>query len=150
MGVIYIVEPFNDEMASLLEEMGAAVPDSDKPSRNPTPTELREACAALNGFKTKFNVKAKAHWQALISREETDEWTTLEVRKFSGAEDKPHSILFEKGTPRVILEVLKSLAGKCGPLVIIPDTGDPPIAVTAKSSVEKLLDEWDHTQGMSD
>jgi hypothetical protein len=147
MGVFYIVEPFNDEMASLLEEMGAAVPDSDGPSRNPTPAELREACAALEGFKTKFNVKAKKHWQAVISREETDEWTSLEVRKFSGSEDKPHAILFEKGSPRVILEVLKHLAGKCGPLVVIPDTGDAPIAVMGKSSVSKMLNEWGHTRG---
>jgi hypothetical protein len=148
MGVFYIVEPFNDEMASLLEQMGAAVPESDNPSRNPTPAELREACAALKDFKTRYTVKAKKHWQALISREKTDEGTILEVRKFSGSEGKPHSILFEKGTPRVILELLKHLAGRCGPLVVIPDTGEAPIAVTAESSVRMLLDEWEHTRDM--
>jgi hypothetical protein len=71
----------------------------------------------------------------------------VNVEKFKGAEDKPHPIWFEKGSPALILEILKRLAKHCGPLVVIPDTGDAPIAVTARSSIKKLLADWEHTQG---
>src|SRR3974390_954328 len=97
MGVLYHIEPFNDEMASLLEEMGAAVPDSKGRSRYPTPKEVREVCAALPGFKTKFNVKPKSHWQAMIEDTKGREWTMLNVEKFKGPENKPLPIFFEKG-----------------------------------------------------
>jgi hypothetical protein len=147
MGVFYHIHPFDDEMASFLEAIGAAVPDSDEPSRNPTLAEVRDVCGALQGFKIEFNVKPKSHWQAVIESTRGDEGTILNVEKFKGAEDKPHAIWFEKGSPALILEIVKRLSKQCGPLVVVPDTGDAPIAVTSKASVKKLLKEWEHTQG---
>jgi hypothetical protein len=143
MGVLYIVRPLDDEMASLLEGMGASVPEADGPSRNPTPAEVREACSALRGFETEFNVKPKSHWQALVQSTQRDEGTILNLEKFTGAEDKPHTIWFEKGSPAVMLEIVKRLTKQCGPLVVIPDTGGPPIAVTPQASVKMLLEEWE-------
>jgi hypothetical protein len=147
MGVFYHVEPFDDEVGSFLEEMGAAVPASDEPSRNPTPAEVREVCAALRGFEVVFNVKAKSHWQAVIEGTDGDEGTILNVEKFRGAEDKPLPIVFEKGSPALILEIVKRLAKRCGPLVVFPDTGEAPIAVTSAASVKRLMKEWEHTSG---
>lgn len=141
MGVFYYIEPFNREMAPLLQEMDAAVPDSEGPSRNPTPREVRAVCAALRGFKTEFNVNPKSRWQAVIEDTKGEEGTILNVRKFKGAEDKPHPIFFEKGPPALILEIVKGLAKRCGPLVVFPDSATP-IAVTPTSSVKKLLKEW--------
>lgn len=146
MGVLYIIRPLDDEMASLLEEMGAAVPEWDEPSRNPTPAEVRKSCSALRGFKTEFNVKPKSFWQAVIQSTKRDEGTILNLEQFKGAEDTPHTIWFEKGLPALILEIVKRLAKQCGPLVVIPDTGEAPIAVTADASVKTLLKEWEHTQ----
>jgi len=142
MGVFYHVQPFGDEMASLLEEMGAAVPASDGPSRYPTPREVREVCAALRGFKTEFYVKPKSHWSADIQSTTDDRGTLLHIEKFKGKEDQPLPVFFEKGSPSLILEILKRLAKPCGPLVVIPDTGDTPIAVTARASIPKLLKAW--------
>ena len=151
MGVIYHIEPLDDEMAALLEEMGASVPESAQPSRNPTPAEVREVCGALRDYTTEFNVKRNSYWQAIIEATKgRDEGTVLNVEKFKGAEDKPHGIWFEKGSPALILEILKRLAKHCGPLVVVPDTGDSPLAVTAKASVKKLLNDWDHTAGETD
>jgi hypothetical protein len=147
MGVFYIIQPFDDEMASFLQAMGAAVPRSRAPSRNPTPGEVRAVCSALRDFKTKFNVKPKSHWQAVIDCTTDDRGTILNLEKFKGAEDEPHAVVFEKGSPSLILEIVKRLAKQCGPLVVIPDTGDAPIAVTATASVKKLLKDWEHTQG---
>jgi hypothetical protein len=150
MGVLYHIEPLDEEMASLLGEMGAAVPRSAEPSRNPTPAEVREVCRTLDDYKTEFYVKPKSHWQAVIKGTKRDEGTILHVEKFTGAEDKPHGIWFEKGSPALIIEILKRLAKQCGPLVVMPDTGDTPIAVTARASVKKILDEWEHTAGGTD
>ena len=150
MGVFYHIEPLDEEMASLLEEMGAAVPQSAEPSRNPTPAEVREVCRTLRDYQVEFNVKPKSRWQAVIESTKRDEGTILNVEKFKGAEDEPHGIWFEKGSPALILEILKRLSKHCGPLVVMPDTGDAPIAVTAKASVKKLLNEWEHTAGGTD
>ena len=146
MGVIYIIQPLDEEMASFLGEMGAAVPEADGPSRNPTPAEVRKSCSALRGFKTTFNVKSKSHWQALLQSTQRDEGTILNLENFTDAEDKPHAIWFEKGSPKGILEIVKRLTRHCGPLVVLPDTGEAPIAVTADASVKTLLKEWEHTQ----
>jgi hypothetical protein len=146
MGIIYHIEPLDDEMAALLEEMGAAAPEAGAASRNPTPAEVRRACAALKGFETTFNVKAKSRWQAVIrgtGRGKDDQGTILNVEKFRGSEDRPHAIWFEKGSPALILEIVKRLSTDCGPLVVLPDTGDTPIAVSPKASIKKLLKEWD-------
>ena len=143
MGVLYHVEPLDGEMTALLKEMGAAVPRAAGRGRNPTPAEVREACGALRGFTTRFNVKAKARWQAIVEGAKGGEGTIVNVTKFSGAEDKPHAIWFEKGSPGVVLEIVKRLCAGCGPLVVLPDSGDVPVLVTAGAVVKKLLAEWE-------
>ena len=147
MGVFYHIEPFDDEMASFLDEMGAAVPESEGKSRNPTPAEVRAVCAALPDVAVEFNVKPNSHWQAVIESTRRDEGTILNMGKFKGTEDKRLRVVFEKGPPALILEIVKRLAKQCGPLVVVPDTGDAPIAVTATASVKKLLKEWEHAAG---
>ena len=141
MGVFYHIEPLDDEMATLLDEMGGTAPKFDKPSRNPTPAEVREACATLGGFEVEFNVKPKSRWQAIITNRSDAEGTIVNLEKFKGDEEKPLAMWFEKGPPALILQVVKELAKWCGPLVVVPDTGDVPIAVTAKSVVKKLVAE---------
>ena len=150
MGVFYHVAPLDAEMAEFLEASGQRVPIRKKASREPTPAEVREACAGLAGFRTEFNVRPRSSiWQAVIdgaTKANRDVGTLLNVDKFNGDEDEPHSIWFEKGSPKVILEIVGRLARECGTLVVVPDTGDAPIAVTGKDSVEKLLREWEHTR----
>jgi hypothetical protein len=142
VGVFYHVQPLDKEMAALLGEMGAAVPRFDGAARNPTPAEVREACGALRGFETRFNVKAGKHWQAVVEGAGGDEGTIVNVEKFKGFEDRPHSIWFEKGSPAVVLQIVKQLSRRCGPLVVLPDSGDTPVAVTATSSMKNLLRDW--------
>ena len=151
MGVLYYIRPLDEEMAAVLEEMGASVPNGESPSRNPTPSELREACGKLRDFKVTFNVKPESYWQAVIDGIKSDDGTILNIDNFDGAENQPHDeIWFEKGSPSLILEIVRRVAKLCGPLVVWPDCGDRPIAVTGKDSVKKLLNEWEHTQGSTD
>lgn len=142
MGVLYHVEPLDEEMAGLLHAMGEKLPDADLPSRNPTPQEVRAVCDALRGYTVEYNITPKARWQAIIEGKGGEDGTILNIEKFNAAEDQPLPIWFEKGDPALILEIVKQLAKICGPLVVIPDTGDVPITVTANASVKKLLREW--------
>jgi hypothetical protein len=142
MGVFYHFVPLDDEMAALLDEMGAAVSDWHGRSRNPTPAEVRKACGTLPGYKTHFNVKPKPHWQAVIDGVAGRDATILNMDSFKEAEDKPHTIWFEKGSPALILEITKRLSKGCGPLVVMPASGDVPIAVTPDVSVQELVRKW--------
>jgi hypothetical protein len=150
MGVFYHIAPLDGELAEFLRASGqGAAKQKKKRSREPTPAEVREACAGLADFHTEFNVRPRSSiWQAVIrgaTKGNRNAGTILNVDKFNGGEDEPHSIWFEKGTPSLILEIVRRLARECGALVVVPDTGDAPIAVTGNDLVEKLLREWEHT-----
>ena len=149
MGVIYIVEPLDDEIADYLHDVGVIVPEWKGLCRNPTPKEIREVCGNLTDLSVQYFSPPEHHWQVMIegkNNPENEPWTLLNVRNFNGCEDEPHAISFEKGWPSLILRIVLGLSAKCGPLVVVPDTGDAPLAVSPVDSVENLLTIWEHTQ----
>jgi hypothetical protein len=153
MGVLYTVVPLDDEIAGYLRDSGGTVPTAAEPARNPTPREISAVCDALRGQRVHYNVNPGSFWQAVVegvTGSEREPWTLLNISTFSGSEDEPHPIWFEKGWPLLILDILQRLSVRCGPLVVIPDTGEAPIAVTAQDSVEDLSSRWEHTRPVSD
>lgn len=153
MGVLYCVVPLDDEIAGHLRDSGETVPTADEPARNPTPREIRAVCDALRGQRVQYNVKPGSFWQAVVegaTEPEREPWTLLNISKFSGSEEEPHEICFDKGWPSLILNIVQRLSIRCGPLVVIPDTGEAPIAVTAEDSVEDLSARWEHTRPVLD
>src|SRR5215468_75725 len=106
MGVLYAVVPVNDEMADYLRETGESVPAAHEMPRNPTPREIRAVCNALPGQRVRYRFKPGAHWQAVVegaADPEQEPWTLLNISEFSGSEDEPHPISFDKGWPSLIL-----------------------------------------------
>lgn len=154
MGVIYSVFPLDDEIADYLRDMGIAVPGVDRPARNPTPREVREVCASLTDCRAEILTPPKYDgWQVNLegrAAPEREPWTVLQVSDFNGSEEAPHSIWFEKGWPELILRVVHGLARTCGPLVIIPDTGEDPAVVTSSDLVDEILRAWEHTEDVED
>jgi hypothetical protein len=153
MGVLYTVVPLDDEIADYLRDCGGAVPNANRPARNPTPGEIRAVCDALRGQLVQYNVNPGSYWQAVVegaTDPNSEPWTLLNISKFSGSEEEPHPIWFEKGWPSLILNILQRLSVSCGPLVVIPDTGEAPIAVTAADTVEHLEARWEHSRPVSD
>jgi len=149
MGVLYAIVPVDDEIADYLREMGESVPEADAAPRNPTPREIRAVCDALPGQRVHYSFKFGAFWQAVVegaADPEQEPWTLLNIAEFSGSEDEPHPISFDKGWPSLILEIVRRLSVSCGPLAVIPDTGEAPIAVTGQDSIEDLLGRWEHTR----
>jgi hypothetical protein len=153
VGVLYSVFPLDDEIATYVRDTGGSVPRFKRSSRHPTPAEIRAACDALPKQRTEYNVNPTGVWQAMVqgaNDPDTEPWTLLNVQEFSGSEDEPHRIWFEKGWPSLILEIVRRLAGPCGPLVIVADTGAAPLVVSHSDSTEELFATWEHTRGATD
>ena len=149
MGVIYCIFPLDAGIADYLRELGVAVPTHDDPTRNPTPREVREVCNALTDCSVELFSRPDHAWQMNIGGRrdpEQEPWTVLHVPDFNGREDDPHSIWFEKGWPCLIMRIVNGLTRKCGPLVIWPDTGEAPVAVSSDESIEESLQSWEHTR----
>ena len=150
MGVLYTIVPLDDSITGYLRDVGVDYPAECVPSRNPTPRELREATATLADQKVTYSPPGHA-WQIMIEgRNDPDyePWTLLNVTAFSGDETEPHSIWFEKGWPSLILRVVHILSARCGPLVIVPDTGCTPIVVGEGDDPRILFETWEHTRGV--
>ena len=150
MGVFYIVDPLDDEGREWLGAVGVALPRRRQDGRHPTPAEVREVCDALAGYRTEYNVSAKKKvWQADVQgvkRADRHGGTLLDVDKWGGSEQKRQRIVFEKGDPSLVLRIVHGLSARCGPLVVVPDSGDSPVVVWAEAKLEKLLREWDLTR----
>ena len=149
MGVLYIVQPLDDELREWIEGEGGTLPSgasAKQKSRNPTPAEIRKVCDALEGCKGTYNASAKGKfWQANVEgvgRANRDRCTLLNIDPWGGSETRRYQIDFEKGDPALILEIVQGLSAHCGPLAVIPDTGDVPAVLWPEADLNKLLKAW--------
>jgi hypothetical protein len=148
MGVLYTVIPLNtahEDFLPWLDELGVEYPTNEE-GRNPTPQEVRAALAELRDYTCDFSGgTVGTFWQVDISwaaAPEDGPWTALRTLKYEGEND-PIEIYFEKGWREAVLSVLTNLCRTTGPLVLIPDTGEKPIVVTANRTIEETLAVWD-------
>ena len=146
MGVFYLVDPLDDDGREWLEVVGVALPKPGPRGRNPTPTEIREVWDALDNFAVTYTASAKGKfWQADVTgRKGADRkrGTLLNIDNWGGSESRRYKITFEKGDPQLILQIVHALSAKCGPLVIVPDTGDDPVVVWPEADLKKLRRKW--------
>ena len=145
MGMFYLVEPFDEGEREFLEEEGAALPPGGRTSRNPTPAEIRAVCDALEGFGVEYTSSArKKFWQANVhglKGGDRNRATLLNIDKWGGSENGRYKIMFEKGDPSLILQIVQALSKQCGPLVVVPDS-DVPAVVWPEANLKKLLRKW--------
>ncbi len=145
MGVLYVIIPLDERTADWLRGANLSVPTCDRPSRNPTPAEVRRVCDGLPGIVVGYNVRPGKVWQATLSGAtdpEHEPWTSINIDPFTGDESEPHPIGFSKGWPVLIHRVANALATVCGPLVVYPDTGDPPAILTGVERFEDWSQMW--------
>lgn len=145
MGVLYTVAPLDKETRAWLKEEG--IPCPRKNGRDPTPEQLATAVNSLEGYEVEFNINENV-WQAEVidPNDPEDTWTMLNVGELKGT-DQPCDFYFEKGNPELILEVTHAIAKLCGPMVIVPDTGCPPVVIEAKSDTKEIAATWEHITG---
>ena len=148
MSVLYTVIPVpspeeHEEVVSWLRSLGITYPRGE--GRDPTLQELRFVLDHLEGYAVEYRTGSHS-WDADIIESRpapTDrDWAYLSVAAYSGDEAEPHSFYFNPGSPRVMIDVLRRLAGFCGPQLLIPDTGGPPLVVTPDLDTEAALTAW--------
>ena len=131
MGVLWTTYPLNDEMTEWLDSLEVSYPKT--PSRFPTGREVKDAVSELNGIKASIRDNGVGgSWQVWLESETKPEefWTLLNITNYSG-DNEQQEIWFEKGHEHLIKQVLAVICAKCGPLVLIPDTGGDPEVVSA-------------------
>ena len=130
MGVIWCVFPLDDVMQDWLRDL--EIPFPRKPSRLPTGAEIKRALAELSGYQVQITENGLgAHWEAdIVGPRGADEdgWALLRILKYAG-EDQPQELYFEKGCEPIMVAILSRLTPVCGPLALLPDTGDPPSVI---------------------
>jgi hypothetical protein len=129
MGVIYTARPLDHEIARWLSARGVACP-AGKSGRNPSVAEVRQALGEI--VDVRYHQSAGpggAGWQIDVMHRAdpaNGRWTSIVS---SGERDERAAIAFHKGWSDLIIEIAYRLSARTGPLVLIPDTGDPPLAI---------------------
>ena len=127
MGTIWVAMEINAEVAAWLRTIAFDVPSD--PSRAPTGTELKAALGKLQDCSVTIRESGRNKpWRADIHENDGDAWTVMVMRDYPG-DDQPVSLTFEKGHEELIERILRLLTPVCGPLVLVADTGEPPILI---------------------
>lgn len=146
MGVLYIVTPPTDEVSDWLADTCVSLPDVVS-SRSPLLSEIRHVLDSLEGYSVDYTDNGRGScWHAMITSTENPEdgrWTRMNITSLNGPSE-PQEIWFEKGHPELIVQILCRLSSECGTLVVIPDTGCPPLVITAGDDPEQLCAKWEH------
>jgi hypothetical protein len=139
MGVIYVVRPLDHEIAHWLAQQGAACP-SGQSGRHPTVAEVRAALGDIPDVRYHQSVGAGGSgWQIdVMHRNDPAHGRWTSIRSDGGPTDRA-AIAFDKGWSDLIIEVVHRLSARTGPLVLFPDTGQPPLPVWPARSLDDTL-----------
>ena len=108
-----------------LVHANVALPDETPPGRYPTPTEIRTVVDGVPGVRTDYLVSDTA-WEVTVRSRKDVCWACLAIRGYCGDPDAPHYFYFSAGWDEIILLVASQLTKRCGPLVLLHDSGALP------------------------
>ena len=143
MGVIYTSVPIDKEVKEYLDELEIEYSKEKVPSKNPSPNEI---LSVLGKFQN-LNVESgfiRGAWQAQIENKVDDGWTTIHIMECNELACEG-SLSFEKGEPKLIIQILKALSNTVGIMVLTPDTGEEPLVIDSDLDVDAALSSWEHT-----
>lgn len=128
--ILYDVVTLNDCMqdpATLawLAHLDLPLPGTAPPGRYPTPEEIKASLESIPGLKIFYSISINAWEAGIVSRKDIT-WANLAVKDFDGDPDNTHHFCFTAGWDEIITIVASHLVKKCGPLVLLPDSGDLP------------------------
>jgi hypothetical protein len=129
MSVLWTISALDEPMHQWLNDLGVLFPL--QPSRLPTGAEIKSALADFSGYDVKIADRGiGSAWEADIVDQRGAEhgWAFLRIIKFTG-DDQPQELYFEKGSEPLMTALLSRLTPICGPLALIPDTGDLPTVI---------------------
>jgi hypothetical protein len=132
MGVIYVVVPLDGEVAAWLDGLAIAHPAPSDNARGPSPREVFEALDRVGGLRAEVSRgEDGAEIDIRVEEVEGARWTTIRLSECAG-DDRPSQLAFSKGWEDLIATIVEALAARCGPLVIVPDSGAEPTASSGR------------------
>jgi hypothetical protein len=137
MGTLYAVLTLDRECATWLDAEGIPHPFVSDSSRYPTPREISEVLSQLSGYAVTIELEQGGIWSATVEAADGP-WTTVRIRDFR-SEETPHEFHFSKGWPEVIFTITERLSQHCGTLVVVDDSGCPPVMVSPGADIGELL-----------
>jgi hypothetical protein len=112
-----------------------------------TPEYILNTLRSMESYSVVQGIEAGI-WQASIECND-DEMIHTNIIGFGyQSDDKPIHLIFEKGDPKLIIEITSLLSKSCGNLIISPDTGERPLQVNRNTNIKKALREWEHTKNL--
>ena len=104
------------------------LPGEIPPGRYPAPAEIRDIVDAIPGIWVDYRI-SKTVWEMTVRSRKDVLWASLAIRDYCGNADLPHKFKFTAGWDEMILLVASHLTKRCGPLVLLHDSGAPPQVV---------------------
>lgn len=101
------------------------LPGTIPPGRYPSPAEIKTVIESIKGIKANYVISQRV-WQVSIQHRTDVSWAVLRVREYSGDSDAPYRFDFAAGWDEMIELVSSKLVEICGPLVLLPDSGELP------------------------
>ena len=108
-----------------LVHIDVPLPATTPAGRYPTPSEIQQVIEDMLGIRADY-VKSDTVWQVTVRSKKDVFWGNLAVLAYSGDPDEPHHIVFTDGWDEIIQLVTSHLAKRCGPLVLMHDSGAAP------------------------
>ena len=108
-----------------LSHLDLPLPGTAPPGRYPSPEEIRASLESIPGLKIYYSISKNAWEAGIVSRKDIT-WANLAVKDYNGDPDLPHHFCFTAGWDEIISMVASHLIRKCGPLILLPDSGDLP------------------------
>lgn len=142
MSNTYCVFPLNEECTTWLKSEGISFPPLSPSNRNPTPAEIEEVLAKLEGytFKVSRNLSRNTWYADVSSIVDTANrpWAEITVLDYR-SDDDPHSFSFTNGWQESILLVTERLTHICGPLVMADGSDGRPYLITPGMDLGKMV-----------
>mgnify|MGYP006987902665 CR=1 FL=1 len=106
-------------------QLDLPVPDAIPPGRYPSPTEIQTVLESITGVRACYLISDRV-WQANLTSQKDVSWACMSIKDYCGDPDSAHRFVFTAGWDEMILLASTHLAKRCGPLVLLPDSGSPP------------------------
>ena len=131
MGIIYLVVPLDPEVSAWLDREAIDHPPASPTARGPSPREVLDALDALDGLRSRID-KQVQQGRVDIEVEDAREGRSTSIRLSEClSDDRPCQLAFSKGSEELIGSILNAISSLCGPLVLVPDSGEDPTVFRA-------------------
>jgi len=111
-----------------LVSSGVQLPAELPAGVDPAPVEMQAILERISGLKVDYRITARI-WQASVTSRKDVSWASLSFREYGGDLELRQKFCFDSGWDEVILLIAGRVARRCGPLVLLHDSGAAPQVV---------------------